>query len=190
MALTLEQVELRIVALEEELKEQRHGRNRNFLDPALVLSRDLVDLGGVPIVRMKQVGALNVASGVTTKVLLDTVVFDFAGDSADTGNNEIVIRRSGIYLVQSTTQVDVSNSPGASGIMVCLLAVNDVVVHQGDRIGVHVSNRYAVSASTLLPLEVGDLVSSRIHQTSGETQAVHVVDNTPSLEVVLLASGA
>lgn len=89
----LEGLEARIAELEQRQQLLQRG------DPAIALGTDLVDLGGVPTIKMRQTSARTIANTTATVMTLEVVDFDLFGDGADLSNNQIVVRRSGLYLV-------------------------------------------------------------------------------------------
>jgi hypothetical protein len=89
----LEDLEERIAILEQQ------NILLNRTDPAIALSTDLVDLGNVPIIRMRQTSVQSIGDSYSVKVTLGATDFDLFGDGADLSNDQAIIRRGGIYLI-------------------------------------------------------------------------------------------
>ncbi len=104
---TLEELSQAVIQLGRENQKLRRSlsrmmrrvRSNDLSNPITALSRDLVDLGEVPTVRLSQTSAQTITANAWRTVTLQLADFDFTGNGADLANNRIIIRRGGIYLL-------------------------------------------------------------------------------------------
>jgi len=180
--------EIEVLRQRIELLEQSVPHAQR-VDPSIALGIDLIDLGNVPVVKIKQTSAQNFSSGIAAELDYDTVVFDSA-DAAQLANDRLIVRRSGIYLVMTMLSLAIT-APDTSATLLIELRVNNVAKHRGSRQDVsNKSGNYGVNAISLLDLLVGNVVTAVAVQTSGATQPSEVFGDTPCLEMMLVAPGA
>ena len=186
MALTPEEIEERLDDLQDDIGRLARRVRNNPLDPTLALSRDLVDLGEVPSIRMRQTTQQTLSDNTATQISLQVTDWDTM-NGADLGNNDIIIRRSGIYLIMGGVRFVVNTT----GDRQAGWTVNDT--GGGDFLRqsfIPASNSSKPIFCELLDLTVGDTVQLVGSQTSGGNLATLPLDGKigiPFLSLVLIA---
>lgn len=108
---------LQLQRLESRIRALERGRSDFSIEKAL--SRDLVDVGSVPICRLSQTSVQSIVGSTYTTVTMDVIDFDFFdGGGASLANDNITIRRDGIYITvgQLLLAGDAAPVAGSTGI--------------------------------------------------------------------------
>ena len=186
MPLTLEELEDRLLALEDENERMMKRRvRRNVFDSALALSRDLVDLGETPSIRLRQTTQQTLSNNVGTKISLQVTDWDTVG-GADLDNNEIIIRRSALYLLIVCVRF-VANTTGGRQVGWRINNTGDIHLRQEFVPG---SNAARPNACEIIDAKVGDTVQLYAAQNSGgdlQTLPLDVKIGIPSIALLLIA---
>lgn len=166
---------------------ERFTPQQQRIDPAIALGTDLVDLGNSPSIRLRQTTQQSLSNDITTQLSLQVTDWDTM-NGADLVNNEIIVRRSALYMVMGGV-VYVANNTGAR---FAGWAVNDAGaserLRQASTPGSVTSAR--PSFCDITNLMVGDTVQLMGHQISGgnlQTNPANAAGGIPFLALVLIA---
>ncbi|KKL15230.1 hypothetical protein LCGC14_2507690, partial [marine sediment metagenome] len=186
---TIDELTEAVIRLDNENKKlrasmaklSRRVRANDLLNPIVALSRDLVDLGEVPSIRLRQNTQQSLSNNVSTKISLQVTDWDTMG-GADLGNNEIIIRRSALYLLVVCVRF-VANTTGGRQVGWRINNTGDIHLRQEFVPG---SNTSRPSACEIIDAKVGDTVQLYAGQNSGGNLATLPLDvkiGIPSLSL-------
>jgi hypothetical protein len=161
------------------------SERRRELSFAGSLSRELVDMGLVPVASMRQSSAQNVSSGAWTKITMDVTLFDLIGGrGVDLVNDRIYARRGGIYLAIGGVQWAAS----ATGTRGAAVYVNGAVAEGSGRYGSAVSTDVVHQpALAIVKVEVNDYFELFGLQVTGGDHLTSVAAPRSFLTVCLLS---
>lgn len=162
--------------------------HRKELSITTTLSRDLVDVGLAPCASMRQQTAQSVADSTWTKITMDTLIFDFMGDSVKLADDRIIARRGGIYLCIGQTKW----AANATGSRFASVYVNGVTVEGSGDFGgyaTHAGHTTRAPALAIINVKVGDYFELFGFQDSGAALLTNVSVPKSFLSVILLSRG-
>ncbi len=187
MALTLEQIEARLRALEERNRElgRQLGIGSRVNDNVLALATDLIDLGEVPSCGIHKTGDQTLSNTILTEIAFGTTTWD-TDQMADLSNNGITIRRSGLYLVT----LNCLFAADSTGYRNSLVEVDDTVRFMGQTIPAHATIDGRLSSANIRYLTLGETLTASVRQASGGDLALRgstSIEYGPQLTATLIS---
>jgi hypothetical protein len=186
---TLEEFRLQNEDVQEQLRRlSRRVRQTDPYNSINALSRDLVDLGEVPMAKMHQTEAQTFNANTWRTVIMGATDFDFM--NADIvfgfGDSKMTIRRSGIYLLNGR----ISFAGDTTGIRFVGFSVNGHASATRIYGGFDVSTTVArIGATDFLELDVGDTLELRgWHNNDGDLDTSVDARNQSYLVAMLVAN--
>lgn len=181
----IDKLRLRLDAVEAQRKLEDNQRKE--LSVTTAMSRDLVDMGLTPCASVRQNVAQTVTTNTWTKITMDTLIFDFMGNSVIIATDRIIVRRGGIYLVIGGVQW-VANATGARAASIY---VNGALVEGSGRYGATITTTvlHAPAAMAILKVNVNDYFELFGLQVSGGDLDTSVAAPRSFLSAILLSKG-
>lgn len=156
MALSLEALEAKVAALEQ----RQHSLQK--ADPAVALSTDLIDLGGVPSCGIHKTDDQTINNATWTEITFGTTTWDTDG-MADLTNNGITIQRSGLYFV--TCQVQWTTE--GTNMRSLKVRVNDTIYFAGDSLSSHTTQPPRLSCGEPRYFDIEDTITAVVYHNKG-----------------------